>query len=63
MSEHRPEAYRVPDALRIAGIGRTYLYELIKQNRIQAKKAGRRTLIVADSLHAWLASLPTINSK
>lgn len=54
-------AYTTEDALRIAGIGRTYLYELIKEKRIRAKKAGRRTLIVAESLHAWLDSLPDAN--
>tara|TARA_R100001163_G_C4933532_1_gene108446 strand:- start:77 stop:256 length:180 start_codon:yes stop_codon:yes gene_type:complete len=40
------------------GIGRTKLYELIKNNEIAVKKFGRKTLIPIDEAERWLESLP-----
>ena len=40
------------------GIGRTKLYELIKNNEIVVKKFGRKTLIPIDEAERWLESLP-----
>jgi excisionase family DNA binding protein len=48
----------IADAVKASGIGRTSLYELIGAGKIDACKAGNRTLIPADSLRAYLASLP-----
>lgn len=45
---------------RAYGIGRTATYELISEGRLQAKKFGKRTLIMEDSAKAWLASLTHI---
>lgn len=45
---------------RAYGIGRTAAYELISEGRLQAKKFGKRTLIMEDSAKAWLASLSHI---
>ena len=53
-----PIAYTIPDAGRAAGIGNTKLYELIGLGVLDARKAGRRTVIMADSLRAYLSSLP-----
>ena len=53
-----PIAYTVPDAGRVAGIGTTKLYELIGTGALDARKAGRRTVIMADSLRAYLTTLP-----
>ena len=53
-----PITYTVPEAGRVAGIGVTKLYELIGHGILDARKAGRRTLITADSLRAYLAALP-----
>ena len=58
-----PLAYTVPDACKAAGLGRTTLYELIAAGRLRAMKAGTRTLIEADSLRSYLASLPTLPTK
>ena len=53
-----PIAYTLDDAGRVAGHGRTKLYELISEGVLDARKAGSRTLIVGDSLRAYLANLP-----
>lgn len=47
---HQPLAYSVNDACRISSIGRTRIYELIKNGQLKAVKIGRRTLIDAESL-------------
>ena len=46
-----PLAYSVADAVRVSSLGRTKLYQLINEGRIETLKIGRRTLIRADSLH------------
>lgn len=49
----------LPEAQQFTGMSRTRLYELLQQNKITARKAGRRTLISFRDLEAYLASLPT----
>lgn len=51
-------AYSINDAAQVAGIGRTTLYDEIRTGRLNARKAGRRTLILREDLQAWLAALP-----
>ena len=48
-----------PEAQQFSGFSRSRLYELLQQNKITARKAGRRTLISFADLEAYLASLPT----
>jgi excisionase family DNA binding protein len=57
-----PIAYRVPEACRVAGIGRTTLYGLIRAGALRAVKQGRITLIMHDDLCQTLGSLPAIPS-
>lgn len=45
-----PLAYTIHDACRISSIGRTRLYELIKEGKLEARKVGKRTLVMAASL-------------
>ena len=54
--EHFPEplAYSVADACRVSRIGRTRLYQLIGEGRLQTRKIGKRTLIPAASLRALI---------
>lgn len=54
-------ACSVENAAKISGIGKTKLYELIADNKIVARKFGRRTLVSYESLQAWMNSLPSIN--
>lgn len=50
--------YPVLEFMAISGHGRTQVYALLAQGRLVAVKAGRRTLIVAESADAYLRSLP-----
>ena len=49
-------AYTVPDAMRVSGIGRTKLYELIAAGALRVNRVTGRTLIVGDSLRALLTT-------
>ena len=49
-----PLAYSIADAVRVSSIGRTRLYSLINEGRLQARKIGKRTLIPASSLRALI---------
>jgi excisionase family DNA binding protein len=50
----RPLTVRVPEACRLTGIGRSKLYELIKERRIRTVKVGAITLIPLSSLTSFL---------
>lgn len=49
-----PLAYSIADACRVSSIGRTRLYQLINEGRLEARKIGKRTLIPAASLRALI---------
>jgi len=51
-----PLAYSIADVGKISSIGRTTIFALIRDGRLTAVKVGRRTLVLADSLHRLLAS-------
>lgn len=53
-SDLQPLAYSVADAIRVSSIGKTRLYSLIKEGRLEARKVGKRTLIPAASLRALI---------
>jgi hypothetical protein len=58
-SEDRlPIAYTIPEAIRVSGIGRSRLYELIAAGNVDARKLGGRTLVLASSLRSFIAALP-----
>ena len=57
-----PIAYSIADAAKAAGVGRTLIYQEIKAGRLRVRKCGKRTIIPADDLRAWLNKLPT-NTK
>jgi excisionase family DNA binding protein len=46
------------EAAKIIGVGRTLIFDEIRAGRLEAKKAGRRTLITSDAIENWLATLP-----
>ena len=49
-----PLAYSVDDACRVSSLGKTKLYELLNEGRLQVSKVGKRTLISAASLRALI---------
>ena len=51
-------ALTISGACKHAGIGRTTLYALIAEGRIAARKCGSKTLVLTDSLRAYLDTLP-----
>jgi excisionase family DNA binding protein len=56
-------AHTIADATKVSGLGRTTLYEAIGAGKIEARKAGGRTLIPAESLRAFLNSLPAADIR
>jgi excisionase family DNA binding protein len=51
-----PLAWQIEPACHRAGIGRTKLYQLIKDGEIKTIKVGRRTLVPESELQKWLAN-------
>ncbi len=51
-------AYKIPEAVQVAPVGKTRLYEAINSRALKAHKQGSHTIIMADDLKAWLRSLP-----
>jgi excisionase family DNA binding protein len=49
-----PLSVRIPIAVKMTGIGRSKLYELIQEGEIEVVKIGSATLIPVDSLHGLL---------
>ncbi len=49
-------AHSIADALALVPIGRSLLYEEIRDGRLKIFKLGSRTLIAPDDLTAWLNS-------
>ncbi|MBL8579540.1 MAG: helix-turn-helix domain-containing protein [Mesorhizobium sp.] len=58
MQTSAPVAYDIDGAVAASGIGRTKLYSYIKAKQLKARKAGRRTVILAADLEAFLSALP-----
>lgn len=58
-----PIARGPDDSARVAGCGRTLIFEAIRKGKLKARKRGRKTLILDDDLRAWLASLPPVERQ
>lgn len=53
-------AFTIAEACAAASAGRTAIYEAIKSGSLQARKRGRKTLILRDDLKRWVESHPAI---
>jgi excisionase family DNA binding protein len=47
-------AYSINDAARVSGLGRSSIYRLVHENKLQLRKVGTRSLITASSLRALI---------
>lgn len=54
-----PYAQQVEQACLWAGISRTRLEGLLRTGEVRAVRAGRRTLILTESLRCYIDSLPS----
>jgi excisionase family DNA binding protein len=58
-----PLAYSIPETCVLANCSRTVLYQKISSGELRAVKCGRRTLVLANDIRAWLEALPAIDVK
>ena len=56
-----PLAYSIKGAVKATdgAISRVRLFALIRKNEVDARKVGRRTIVIAASLHAYLMRQPS----
>jgi excisionase family DNA binding protein len=54
ISAAEPISVRVPEAVRMTGLSRSRLYELMKSGDIEFVKVGSSTLILVESLRAFI---------
>jgi excisionase family DNA binding protein len=52
--------YDVNDAAEAAHVGHTKIRQEIASGRLAARRVGRRVLIAAEDLRAWIDSLPRV---
>lgn len=50
-----PIAYSIAEACRVSSLGKTRVYQLISEGKLEARKVGKRTLIPAESLRRLIA--------
>jgi excisionase family DNA binding protein len=58
VTELTPFAVSIPEAARLAGIGRSSIYKAISSRRLTIRKIGRRSLVEVAALREWLSRLP-----
>jgi excisionase family DNA binding protein len=56
-------ALGIHDVCRLTGLGRTTIYAAIKAGELVARKSGRRTIILAADIEAFLNKLPAVHAK
>ena len=54
------QALTITEAKDRAACSRSMIYQEIQTGHLRARKLGRRTLILAADLSAWLANLPLV---
>lgn len=60
MNVPQKAAFTVPEACAFLGIGRTNLYKIAGEGKLDLRKVGGRTLITAESLKQVLEEAPRV---
>ena len=55
--------YTVKQVSEALGVGRTTVWKAVADAKLNAIKLGNRTLIPADSLRGWIASMPAVKKR
>jgi hypothetical protein len=58
-----PAGFTIEGAVAFSGYTRSRIYEEIAAGRLEARKAGRQTIILGDSLRAHIRGLPAANIR
>jgi hypothetical protein len=53
-------AYLISDLVEIGPLGRSKIFAEIRAGRLPARKAGNKTVVMADDYKAYLNSLPPV---
>lgn len=56
-------AHTIPQAVQCSGLSRSSIYDALKDGRLSARKAGRRTLIQDSELRRFIESLPVMGAR
>jgi excisionase family DNA binding protein len=56
-------AVSINEAARALGLGRTSIYALINEGRLEARKLGRRTLVTTESIRALIEGAAIVGGK
>jgi len=56
-------SYTIAESVNATGVSRSSIYRALKAGELQARKRGRRTLIMADELRRWLTNLPALDTS
>ena len=59
-SKHMPIAVPLEDAPRLFGISKSHIYRMSKAGHIDLRKVGRKTIVMTDTMLAYLGSLPQV---
>ncbi|AKR48045.1 MULTISPECIES: helix-turn-helix domain-containing protein [Acetobacter] len=57
-----PVAVPLEDAPRMFGVSRSHLYRMSKAGRIDMRKVGRKTVVITDTVVAYLRGLPAVTN-
>lgn len=51
-------AFSIEQLCQWSSVGRSTIYEEIREGRLQIRKVGRRTIVLREDAERWLSSLP-----
>ena len=55
MTHHNRLSYSIKDACEVTGLGRSFLYEQIADGKLESFTVGRRRLVAASALEAFIS--------